>query len=191
MYFFSLLSSKLNKVLFVSIAFFLVFESYAQNSNFIKLDPESLSNSVLLQSLYPNNYSFFNIDTNDYSVSLNLFRRRKDLFDENKSYFFVTNESLINQLAIHDFDLLFNQYQTEPLKIFIKQHSSSVSYSLSEFENSSFINKVIKLSSGNDVFIKKDFGSLMITDNKNFESIISGHMYLNNCSIFFIQLLLK
>ena len=179
-------------VLIVCIVSFIISDSYSQKLNNLNIDSGSFPKSSLYQpstSVYRPIIS--TLDTTDYSLFLNLFRRRQDLFLENKTYFFVNNESLTHQLSIDNFDLLFNKYQTDSLKIFIQQHSSNISHSLSDFVNSSNTNMLINLATGSEVVIKKDFGALMITDNKNYESIINGHMYLNNCSIFFIQILLK
>lgn len=183
---------KIRIILIVLIFCLNYYDSSAQHFNNLNIDSGSSLNSSLNQySSNLHHYTVLKIDTSDYSIFLNLFRKRRDLFIENKTYFFVNNESLSNQLSLDDFDIFFNKFQTEPLKKFIQQHSSNVSHSLSDFINSSNTSMQINLATGSEVVIKKDFGSLMITDNKNFESIINGHMFLNNCSIFFIQILLK
>ena len=137
------------------------------------------------------NQSSISIDTAEFSKMLKLFYKNPTLFNETNSYFFVSDESISNNISQLEYDKIFIQNHEDSIKSFIDQHSSENSYTILDFENILNATSEITLKSGNKVFLRKDSESIMITDRKHFESVIKGHMVINKRSIFFIQLLLR
>lgn len=127
------------------------------------------------------------LDTNEYKLMLKIFNTKQDLFINNNTYFFISDDAIANQLSSVDYDLIFVKNDLNKIIEFLNQHSTNMQ--LNEISIKS-INKFM-LNSAREVEVRKDFESFMITDNKTFESIIKGHLTLNNKSIFFNHLPFK
>jgi hypothetical protein len=183
--------SGINKYLFVLILniFTSSFLNAQIDSNSIKGQKENakLNDNSIFVNDYHISISNNTLDTNEYKLMLKIFYRNQNLFVRSNTYFFISDDAIINELNSVDYNLIFIENNYNKTLEFLNQHSTNI---LLTDNNISNTNKLI-LNSGHEVEIKKDFESFMVTDNKTFESIIKGHLTLNSISIFFNHLPFK